>query len=86
MFDDLFDVFGDRDERRRDGARPRQGGIRGFFARLFGGGGDREDPRDDDPRGRTYRTDDDDDHDGDTPVRRRRQRRDAEGFDFQDGD
>lgn len=51
MFDDLFDLFdrgdddGDgRDRRRQSGQR--QGGIRGFFARLFGDDDNGYDERD----------------------------------------
>ena len=90
MLDELFELF-DRDRRGqpRDGAQPPKKGIRGFFARMLGGG----DHHDDAPRnGESYaaagrdrnRDDDDDDPRNDERHGRsgRGRRRDDDGPDF----
>jgi hypothetical protein len=92
MLDELLELFErDADERRdRRAAGPRQGGVRGFFARLFGRE-EQRDPSDADIRregqSRSRADDDDDDDDyrdearaGSSRRRRRRDDRDdAEG-------
>ncbi|HEX6030726.1 MAG TPA: hypothetical protein VFY90_04785 [Tepidiformaceae bacterium] len=50
MLDELFDLFerdDDRGARQRDGQR--RGGVRGFLSRMFGGGPDDDDYRDEPP-------------------------------------
>jgi hypothetical protein len=75
LLDELFKIF-ERGGRRRDGQR--QGGVRGFFSRMFGGGDDagREDHSAPD---RDLQDDDDDDH-----YARRSRRRDRDPFEFGD--
>ena len=83
MLDELFEMFerdNDRGGQRADGAQKR--GIRGFFARRFGGGRSR--PIDDAsaaPVARRYDDDDDDFGRQRGPARRRDRDRD-DGFDF----
>lgn len=82
MLDELFE-FGEGRDKKRGTAAPRQGGIRGFFQRLFAGEDADEHRRYDgrdgdyDRKRRDYDHDDDDDYRGN----RQRNRRD-EGFDF----